>query len=191
MCSSDLAMGWHGLAFDDVHDEDETLHWHEFAAVAWASMKRMLGIKDPEPDINGPGPWSSAVLDLRDRNAKKGAAEAAERQRERTGSFTNAKVGMDVGGPSGGQWLSGMGQLGAAIGSALYSSTFGNAERLTDTVGRMAAGDFEEHFPITVNVTAPPGADARQQGQVAGAAAAEEVQKIIKDAAAALRRERY
>lgn len=29
------AMGWHGLAFDDVHDEDETLHWHEFAAVAW------------------------------------------------------------------------------------------------------------------------------------------------------------
>lgn len=29
------AMGWHGLAFDDVHDEDETLHWHEFAAVTW------------------------------------------------------------------------------------------------------------------------------------------------------------
>ncbi len=24
------AMGLHGLAFDDVHDEDETLHWHEF-----------------------------------------------------------------------------------------------------------------------------------------------------------------
>lgn len=29
------AMGWHGLAFDDVHDQDETLHWHEFAAVTW------------------------------------------------------------------------------------------------------------------------------------------------------------
>ena len=29
------AMGWHGLAFDDVHDEDETLHWHDFSAVAW------------------------------------------------------------------------------------------------------------------------------------------------------------
>jgi hypothetical protein len=29
------AMGFHGLAFDDVHEEDETLHWHEFEAVAW------------------------------------------------------------------------------------------------------------------------------------------------------------
>jgi len=29
------AMGFHGLAFDDVHDEDETLHWHEFDAVTW------------------------------------------------------------------------------------------------------------------------------------------------------------
>ena len=29
------AMGLHGLAFDDVHDEDETLHWHEFEGVTW------------------------------------------------------------------------------------------------------------------------------------------------------------
>ena len=29
------AMGFHGLAFDDVHDEDEALHWHEFDAVTW------------------------------------------------------------------------------------------------------------------------------------------------------------
>jgi hypothetical protein len=29
------AMGFHGLAFDDSHDEDEMLHWHEFAAVTW------------------------------------------------------------------------------------------------------------------------------------------------------------
>ncbi len=29
------AMGFHGLAFDDSHDEDEILHWHEFAAVTW------------------------------------------------------------------------------------------------------------------------------------------------------------
>lgn len=29
------AMGFHGLAFDDVQDTDETLHWHEFAAVTW------------------------------------------------------------------------------------------------------------------------------------------------------------
>ena len=28
-------MGLHGLAFDDVHDEDETLHWHEFDAFTW------------------------------------------------------------------------------------------------------------------------------------------------------------
>ncbi len=29
------AMGLHGLAFDDVHETDETLHWHEFESVAW------------------------------------------------------------------------------------------------------------------------------------------------------------
>lgn len=29
------AMGLHGLAFDDAHDADEPLHWHEFAAVTW------------------------------------------------------------------------------------------------------------------------------------------------------------
>jgi uncharacterized protein YjlB len=29
------AMGLHGLAFDDVHDEDEPLHWHEFEGVTW------------------------------------------------------------------------------------------------------------------------------------------------------------
>ncbi|HEX5615536.1 MAG TPA: hypothetical protein VFZ83_10335 [Acidimicrobiia bacterium] len=29
------AMGFHGLAFDDDHDVDETLHWHEFESVAW------------------------------------------------------------------------------------------------------------------------------------------------------------
>lgn len=29
------AMGLHGLAFDDVHADDEVLHWHEFSAVTW------------------------------------------------------------------------------------------------------------------------------------------------------------
>lgn len=29
------AMGFHGLAFDEVHDEDEVLHWHEFESVAF------------------------------------------------------------------------------------------------------------------------------------------------------------
>ncbi|MCE9622766.1 MAG: hypothetical protein K8R99_10505 [Actinomycetia bacterium] len=29
------AMGLHGLAFDDAHDVDETLHWHEFEGVTW------------------------------------------------------------------------------------------------------------------------------------------------------------
>ncbi len=29
------AMGLHGLAFDDTHDDDETLHWHEFESVAF------------------------------------------------------------------------------------------------------------------------------------------------------------
>jgi hypothetical protein len=29
------AMGFHGLAFDDVIETDEILHWHEFESVAW------------------------------------------------------------------------------------------------------------------------------------------------------------
>lgn len=29
------AIGLHGLAFDDVHDEDEVLHWHEFESVTF------------------------------------------------------------------------------------------------------------------------------------------------------------
>jgi hypothetical protein len=29
------AMGLHGLAFDDDHDRDELLHWHEFESVVW------------------------------------------------------------------------------------------------------------------------------------------------------------
>lgn len=29
------ALGLHGLAFDDVHEEDESLHWHEFGGVTW------------------------------------------------------------------------------------------------------------------------------------------------------------
>ena len=27
--------GWHGLAFDVTVDNDEELHWHEFAVEAW------------------------------------------------------------------------------------------------------------------------------------------------------------
>lgn len=29
------AMGLHGLAFDDAHDADEDLHWHEFESVSF------------------------------------------------------------------------------------------------------------------------------------------------------------
>ena len=29
------AMGFHGLAFDDVHEVDEELHWHDFDAVTF------------------------------------------------------------------------------------------------------------------------------------------------------------
>lgn len=29
------AMGLHGFAFDDVREQDEILHWHEFESVAW------------------------------------------------------------------------------------------------------------------------------------------------------------
>ncbi len=43
------AMGFHGLAFDDAQDQDETLHWHEFDAVDIAGGNR------------GPVLWVSAV----------------------------------------------------------------------------------------------------------------------------------
>lgn len=29
------AMGFHGLAFDSVHDDDSVLHWHEFESVSF------------------------------------------------------------------------------------------------------------------------------------------------------------
>ena len=29
------AMGFHGIAFDSVHDDDSALHWHEFEAVTF------------------------------------------------------------------------------------------------------------------------------------------------------------
>ena len=32
-------MGFHAIAFDDITDEDEPLHWHEFDAVAWVIDK--------------------------------------------------------------------------------------------------------------------------------------------------------
>ena len=73
-------MGLHGLAFDDVHDEDEPLHWHEFAGVTWVisgtgsfadehgtvthvqpgagSRRPQDGCTAPSP-AHGPG-WSSA-----------------------------------------------------------------------------------------------------------------------------------
>ncbi len=49
------AMGFHGLAFDDVHDEDETLHWHEFDAVTWV-ISGTGAFADEQGNVTQTGP---------------------------------------------------------------------------------------------------------------------------------------
>ena len=50
------AMGLHGLAFDDVHDEDEVLHWHEFESVAFVIAGTFLDpVFDDYQGAPGPG----------------------------------------------------------------------------------------------------------------------------------------
>ena len=49
------AMGFHGLAFDDTQDADETLHWHEFAAVTWV-ISGSGAIEDEHGKVTELGP---------------------------------------------------------------------------------------------------------------------------------------
>jgi hypothetical protein len=49
------AMGFHGLAFDDVHNEDETLHWHEFSAVTWV-ISGTGSFADEHGNVTSAGP---------------------------------------------------------------------------------------------------------------------------------------
>ena len=48
------AMGFHGLAFDDVQENDETLHWHEFASVAWV-ISGTGSFADEHGNVGGEG----------------------------------------------------------------------------------------------------------------------------------------
>ena len=52
------AMGLHGYAFDDIHEQDETLHWHEFAAVAWV-ISGPGSFADEHGNITHTGPGCS------------------------------------------------------------------------------------------------------------------------------------
>ena len=53
------AMGMHGVAFDDVHDEDEVLHWHEFAAVTFV-ISGSGSFADEHGNVTVIGPGCSA-----------------------------------------------------------------------------------------------------------------------------------
>lgn len=55
------AMGFHGFAFDDVHDEDESLHWHEFDAVTWViSGTGSFAVENGNVTLVQPGCWAQA-----------------------------------------------------------------------------------------------------------------------------------
>jgi hypothetical protein len=64
------AMGMHGLAFDDVHDEDEVLHWHEFAAVtflisgsgSFADEHGNVTVTGPGCRVQAPAGWLHRTL---------------------------------------------------------------------------------------------------------------------------------
>lgn len=49
------SMGFHGLAFDDVQEQDETLHWHEFDAVTWV-ISGSGSIEDEHGKVTELGP---------------------------------------------------------------------------------------------------------------------------------------
>lgn len=49
------ALGLHGLAFDDVHEEDETLHWHEFTGVTWV-ISGTGAFADEHGNVTNTGP---------------------------------------------------------------------------------------------------------------------------------------
>jgi mannose-6-phosphate isomerase-like protein (cupin superfamily) len=64
------AMGLHGLAFDDVHEADETLHWHEFEAVTWvisgtgsfADEDGNVTLVEPGCRLRAPAGWLHRTL---------------------------------------------------------------------------------------------------------------------------------
>ncbi len=58
-------MGFHGLAFDDVQEQDETLHWHEFDAVTWV-ISGSGSIEDERGKVTeyGPGCRLQAPRDI-------------------------------------------------------------------------------------------------------------------------------
>lgn len=63
-------MGFHGLAFDDVHDEDEVLHWHEFESVAFvisgtgsfADEQGIVTQTQPGCRVQAPAGWLHRTL---------------------------------------------------------------------------------------------------------------------------------
>lgn len=64
------AMGLHGLAFDDVHHEDEALHWHEFSSVSFvisgtgsfADEHGNVTLMQPGCRLQAPAGWLHRVL---------------------------------------------------------------------------------------------------------------------------------
>ncbi len=64
------AMGLHGLAFNDVHDVDESLHWHEFEGVTWvisgtgsfADENRNVTQIQPGCRLRAPAGWLHRTL---------------------------------------------------------------------------------------------------------------------------------
>ncbi len=64
------AMGLHGLAFDDVHETDETLHWHEFEAATWvisgtgsfADESGNVTVIEPGCRLRAPAGWLHRTL---------------------------------------------------------------------------------------------------------------------------------
>lgn len=81
-------MGFHGLAFDDHHDTDEGLHWHEFDSIAFV--------------ISGTGSFSNAAGEV--THIQPGCrltAPAGWLHQSLAGTATRVVLGTSV---SGDQW---------------------------------------------------------------------------------------
>ncbi len=154
----------------------------QFAALAWGSAKNLLGIKDTAPDTTPRwGVSSPSVMDPIDamnkrnearRGAKPATPSIAGDDPSKMGPLTRLWHSADI----------------AGIPGKIYK---GATEDLPNAVGRMAAGDWEEHHSIGelhITVTPPAGTDAEGQARLIAEAVVKEQNKA---AAAALRRERH
>lgn len=163
----------------------------QFAALAWESAKKVLGIKDKEEAEYGPE--TPEAFAMRNRVAKRAEAKAAAEKASDT--RYDAKTGLPIGSSKGaGKSMFDVLLKGARLGLNAGLSAPGMA---SDTLGRLMIGDFESRQPALVApvsigqvVVQTNTDDPQKHGEAVTEAIKKHMQQNIQDAAANLRREK-